>query len=174
MGYVGGLRDRLIVDNLHNLIHDSLDALGWFDDDSVYERVEVRVEPVEDIEEIRPNMVVITDEDVSPFDYELGSNFSEYRWQYFIDVYAESQVAGRELSGDIRAILEGKLPSIGRVTTNFVVYDLTQATPSGIFHCDIENISSERGRFYEKPFQKYWWMISFQVVDFYGNEDDED
>jgi hypothetical protein len=34
MGYVGGLRDRLIVDNIYNLIHDCLEQLGWNDVES--------------------------------------------------------------------------------------------------------------------------------------------
>ncbi len=174
MAVVGGLRDRLIIDNMYNMINDSLRALGWFDEDSIYRAPQVRIEPIGERESIEPNVVVISDEDVDGLEYELGSNFNEYRWQYYIDVYAESQVCGRELAGDIRAILEGKFNSIGRDSSRLVVYDLTLATPSEIFQCDIEEVTVDRGRFYERPYQKFWWMISFHLVDFYGNEDDEE
>jgi hypothetical protein len=136
--------------------------------------VDVRVEPLDDTEEIVPNIVVISDENVDSMEAELGSNYSEYRWQYYVDVYAESQVCGRELAGDLRAILEGKLPSIGRNMSNLAVYDLSQATPSVIFNCDIEKITVDRGRFYDRSYEKFWWMISFELTDFYGDEDDED
>lgn len=171
--YVGGLRDRLIHDNLYSMIYDALYELGWLTANSNHKAVRVRAEPIPVNEEITPNVVAISDEHTLIDEMELGSHLSEYRWEYWVDIYAESLPIGKHLAGDVRTILEGKFNSIGRYTPNVVVYDLTQATPSEIFTCEIENVEVERSRFYEKPFQKYWYMIRFELVDCYIDEDSE-
>jgi len=172
MAIVGGLRDRLILDNVYYLLYDNLDALGWFDSGRAHSPVTVRVDQIDDGEEAVPNVVAITIEDIDPDDLEMGSNFREYVWQGWIDVYAEDTPIGKHLTGDVRAILEGKLPSIGRVGETVSILDYSLATPVEVFSVEIENVVQGRQRIYTKPFQRYWWTVGFEIVDSYGDEDD--
>lgn len=173
MTVVGGLRDRLLLDNIYYLLNDSLDALGWFDSGRAHLPVTLTVDPVGDDTELLPNIVAITMEDVDPDDLEMGSNLREYEWEGFIDVYAEDTPIGKHLAGDIRAILEGKLPSIGRVGGTVPIVNYSLATPVQVFSVDIIDVNQGRQRMYTKPFQRYWWTIGFFLVDAYGDEDDD-
>lgn len=176
MAIVGGLRDRLIVENLRNLIESGLDELGWFDQSNalINHGLQVRTEPIADDEEIRPNVIAITDEDIISSEYELGNeSLTESTWAYAIDIYAEDNASGKHLCGDIRAILEGKFTSSVQYSGRTLpIFNLTEATPTQVFTVDIENIASGKQRVYGKPYQKYWWTILFDVVDIHGSEDD--
>lgn len=172
MAVVGGLRDRLLLDNVYWLLYDSLDALGWFDTGRAHLPVTVIVDQVDDNTELMPNIVAITMEDMEPDDLEMGSNFREYEWEGYIDVYAEDTPIGKHLAGDIRAILEGKLPSIGRVGERVPIVDYSLATPVEVFSVEIADVAQGRQRMYTKPFQRYWWTIGFFLTDAYGDEDD--
>ena len=170
--YVGGLRARLIKDNFFNYIHDCLDNLNWLDENRQHLPVTVRATPVEDNEEINRNIVSVVEEDLFSVPQELGSKFNEHIWTFFIDIYAESHAVGLHLATDIRDILQGRMPSVGAITDNFTVYDLSQSTPTELFKCEIEDVTMDRNRSYTKPFRKYWWIIGCNVLDYYGDEDD--
>lgn len=170
---VGGVRDRLIHDSIYHMIEDSLRDLGWFDSGRRHRPVIVVPEPVDEETQLQPNIISISDEASMLDEVEMGSNLTEYRWEYWIDVYGESLAIAKHLTGDIRAILEGKFNSIGRTSPTVTVYDWSLATPMEVFTCQIENVDFDRSRFYTKPFQKYWYMIRFEVVDIYGDEDSE-
>ncbi len=172
--YVGGLRDRLITENLRNLIEDVLDSLGWFDSGNQLRLQPLTVisTPVDSSTEIEPNIVSVVAEDSDSFEAEMGSLLSEFRSSYAVDIYAEDDATGKHLAGDVRAILEGRFASLGRVGTEVEVYDLTQATPTVIFTIDLENISMGKQRFYNKPYEKFWWTIVFDVVDQYATDED--
>lgn len=173
---VGGLRDRLIVENIRNLIEAGLDQLGWFDEDNalINNPLEVRTEPIPENEEITPNVVVITDEDVISDEFEMGNeSLTEDVWEYAIDIFAEDNASGKHLCGDIRALLEGKFKtSVQYSGTTLPIFDLTAATPSQLFTVEIDGIVSGRQRMYAKPYQKHWWTIVFTVTDVHGSEDD--
>lgn len=175
MSIQGGLRDRLIIDNVANMIRDSLTEIGWIGDSTrKHKPVSVIVQPETTDVELLPNIIAVSDEDLLITEWELGSNFSEQRWSYVIDVYAESQAVGRHLAGDVRAVLEGRMESIGRSAPTVDIYDLTQATPTVIFSCQVEGVNSGRSRAYTKPYEKFWFMIFFDVVDYVGSEDSEE
>ncbi len=171
---VGGLRDRLITENIRNLVEDSLDALGWFDsgNELIEMSLEVITYAIDDDTEIDPNIISIISEDTSYDEVELGSNMSDFIYTYAVDIYAEDQASGKHLTGDVRAILEGRFPSINRVGVTIPIYDLREATPSLLFTVDLQNISSSKQRMYNKPFQRNWWTIMFDVLDTYTDEDD--
>lgn len=170
---VGGTRDRLIHDSLYHMIQDSLRDLGWLDSGRRHRPVTIVAEPVPEDTQLVPNIVAISDEATIMEEVEMGSNLTEYRWEYWVDVYGESLPIARHLAGDIRTILEGKYNSIGRSAPTVTVYDWSMATPMEVFSCNVENVEFDRSRFYSKPFQKYWYMIRFEVVDTYGDEDSE-
>jgi hypothetical protein len=169
--YVGGKRDRLIIDNLRNHIVNGLDALGWFDVGRPHRSVTVLSQPVGQDEQLQPNIISISEEDLSETEVELGSHLSDFRWTFAVDVYAENAALGRHLTGDVRGLLTGRFSSIGYNSPTLDVYDLTLATPIVIFRCELGDIVYGRQRNYSRSFEKYWWTIMFDVVDSYMNED---
>ncbi len=90
----------------------------------------------------------------------------------FIDVYAQDDATGTHLSNDIRDILRGKFPSIGRIRPLCEVYDKTMATPSVIFTVDLEEVRWDRGRSFAEDWLKHWFVVSATLTDVYGDEDD--
>ena len=171
MSYVGGKRLRLIKDNFEAMLHDSLETLGWFDNDRRHQPVQLVAEKIDPQVEIKPNTIGIEVDDIRHREIELGSNLSENRWSIYVDIFAESESVGLHLTGDIYDILRGKFDqSIGR-TDIFTVYDLTQATPSSLFYCEIEDIDVSRVSAWNRPHTKYWWTILFEIVDYSYGED---
>ncbi len=170
--YVGGVRIRMIQDNMLRYIEQGLQDLGWFDSGRNHASIDVRSEPVDWDVEALPNIVAITMEHSSERESEMGSNLTENRWEFYVDVYGEKESLAVHLATDIRDLLRGKFPSIGFNKPVLEVFDLTQATPSLIFTCDIEGLDMDKGRFGNKPYKSSWWEISMIIIDEYGNQDD--
>jgi len=169
--YVGGVRIRMIQDNMMRYIEQGLDDLGWFSSGRNHAPIDVRSDPVDWDVEALPNIVSVTIDHSDEMESELGSNLTENRWDFYVDVYCEKESLAIHLTTDIRDLLRGKFSSIGFSQPVLHVFDLTQATPSLIFTCDIEDLSMDKNRFANKPYQSSWWVISFVVVDEYGNQD---
>jgi hypothetical protein len=170
--YVGGVRLRLIKDNFVSMIEGSLDQLGWFDAGRMHMPVSVIGTQMDDGEKIEPNIVSVSTEIVTNLEMELGSGLEENKHTYFVDIYAENEDVGLHLAGDIYDIVRGKMPSIGRGAPDFDVLDLTQATPTVLFVCEIENVDVGRSRDWGKTFNRYWWTIGLDINDYYDNEGD--
>ena len=102
----------------------------------------------------------------------MGSNLAEFRLPYFIDVYAQSSAVGQHLATDIRDILQGRFPSIGRNAPVFTVMNYAQATPTELFTCEIDDVEVNRAHNFTKEHEKYWYAIYCEIVDAYGDEDD--
>lgn len=171
MTIVGGLRARLIEDSLVQMITDSLRALGWMDPARQHLPLNIIDEPVDPDVEIPLNTIAFEASIVSDKPAEVGSNLTEDRWPFYIDVYAESKALGTHLSNDIRDILRGKFPSIGRTGPVLDVYDLRQATPPWIFGCVIENVRCDKGHNWPQPWRQHWYSISLDLIDTYDDED---
>ena len=172
MGYAGGMRFRLIRDNFENMLRVSLADLGWFDSGRSHAPVSLVSKPVDFNVEIKPNLIGISPEDMSGTELELGSNLEELRWDYYIDVFAESDAVGLHIVGDIQDILKGKMPSIGRSRPNFSVLDLAAASPSHLFYCHLEGVEFGRQRNFGKAHMQYWWTLYVAVIDTYYDEGD--
>lgn len=171
MAYVGGLRARLIRDSVFRMIRDSLDSLNWLDPAPLtHKPITMKAADVPMNEEIAPNTIALADEDTSESEYELGSNMSEHRWTFYVDFYAENDTIGLHLINDVKAILGGRMPSIGRRSPSCDIYDYTQATPPRIFTVEIEDILLDRGHDFPQPWLRYWYSCRFEVVDHYGDE----
>lgn len=174
MVYVGGLRDRLVSENVRLYVVSALTDLGWFNIPNalIQNSLIVVTGPLSNDTELLPNIVSICAEDVRGTSAELGSNYTNYTWSYAIDVYAESDGLGRHIVGDLRAILEGKFSSIGFSKPSIRIYDLTQATPSYIFtvQVDSETIVSGKQKNWHHAYEKFWYTIVFDLIDTYGNE----
>ncbi len=173
MAIVGGLRTRLIFDSIYNMINDSLTSLGWFDAGREHLPVSFISEPLDHEAEVALNTLALSADNAVSFDIEMGSNYSEHRRVFFLDFYAESHSLGEHFAYDLRDLLEGRMPSIGRSAPIVAVYDYrTQPTPPQIATVHLDFVSVERANDFVKPWQKNWWSIAFTVTDYYGDEND--
>lgn len=173
MAYVGGLRARLVKDSLYEMINDSLDALGWFDSGRRHAPINFVNEDMANDLEVPLNTLALSDSDITTSQIEMGSTLSEHTWAYYVDFFGESDTLSIHMAHDIKDILEGRMPSIGRTGPKFTVYDYTQATPPDLFTCMIQGVAMDRAQTYSKPWQKYWRSVSFVVVDEYADEYDD-
>lgn len=169
---VGGLRRRIIKDNLYYMIYNALEDLGWFTSPLTLSQYPVTMvaEQIDPQTEIKPNKIGISFEDLNSFNIEMGSNLEQYNWSTYIDVFAEDESTGIHLSGDIYDIVGGKMESIGRTGPILEVNDLSTVDEDFLFNCNIERVRIERVREWDKQFNKYWWVIGFDLVDTYYGE----
>ena len=172
---VGGLRKRLIKYNFELMITDALDQLHWFDEDRGHKPITVTGTPIDyDRQEvIIPNIVSIAPEDINTMEWEMGSLMEEVRWDFFVDVYAENDSVGLHLASDIMDILKGKMPSVGRVRPTLLVNDYQADPPSELFYCYIENVDMAKVRNWQDQWQRYWYVVGCEIVDYYTDENDE-
>jgi hypothetical protein len=176
MSYVGGVRGRLVRDSFRKMIEDSLSELGWFDANRNHLPVTVKSGPFNTSEEILPNVVGVSIEDVMTQELELGSLLEETRHFAYVDIFAQDDPIGMQLSGDIFDIIRGKFSALsasGIADGRLRVYDLSQATPSIIFYCDLEDVEINRNRNWELKFNKFWWIIAVEIVDNYTDDLDD-
>lgn len=167
---VGGLRRRMIKENLYLMLKQSLTDLGWFNSSLVEYPLELLTEPVSNPQEIKPNKVAISAEELSSMEWELGSNLDEYMWDIYLDIFAEDESTGLHLSGDIYDILRGKMASIGRTGPTLEVYSLLDDAQPYLFTCELRNIDVSRVREWTKDYSQYWWVVGMSVIDYYYGE----
>lgn len=165
MATLGGLRARLIRDSLEELVRSGLTARGWFAAGRYHSPIQVVSEPNDWDEPITVNSIAISGGDLVDDDIELGSSACEDRWTYYVDFYGENESIGLDVATEIRDILRGKLPSIGRSAPVMSVLDFRQATPTALFSCDLENIFVDRGRGFSQPWLRYWFSVRVEIVD---------
>lgn len=170
--YVGGLRARLVHDSVYRMLYNALDALGWFDVTSSRSTVQFNSEPLAPDIEVPFNTVALADEDDRGEEIELGSQLQDLRWQMYVDFFGENDAISLHLIRDVKDILQGRMPSIGRSRPVVDVYDWTLATPVAIFSVDIEDVFTDKARDFPQPWLRAWRSCGFTVVDTYNDEDD--
>jgi hypothetical protein len=175
----GGLRDRMIIESHRTMVHGALDALGWFDPNRAHLPINWRTTPVRDDEEIDFNTAILTFEDIDADEIEIGSNVSELTHVVWFDFYGEpapedapemtyngGEALGKHFIGDVRAILAGELPDVGRSWPALEVYDWTLATPAAFATLSIENIRTRKVQHHvDKPWQRYWYTCYHELVE---------
>ena len=170
--YVGGKRLACIQDSFYRMVSDSMADLGWLTSNpGTRSDVTILAEQINPGTEIKPNQIGISSEDLTESPWEMGSTLAENRWDIFIDIFAENEFVGVALSGDLFDILRGKMSAIGRTGTLFPVYDYVDN--SIMFNCSLENIEINRVRDWDRPYNKYWWIVACQIVDYYTDDQDE-
>lgn len=173
MSYAGGIRLGCIQNSFYKMINDSMTAKGWLTSNpGARADVTILTEQINPLTEIKPNKIGISSEDMFDTEMELGSNLQENRWDIFIDIFAENEFVGVALAGDLFDIIRGKMPSIDRGDSNFPVYDYMD--DSLMFYCELENAEVNRVRDWERPYNKYWWVVACQIVDTYYDDSMED
>ena len=174
MSYVGGIRARLVRDNFRMMIEDSLSEIGWFDENRKHYPVVVKSTPFDPSEEIKPNVVCTSIEDSFSEELELGSLFEQTQHFAYIDIFAQDDPIGMQLSGDIYDIIRGKFSSLrdsGLADGTLTVYDLSSASKPEIFYCDLENPQISRNRNWDLKYNKFWWTVAVEIMDNYTDDE---
>lgn len=160
----GGLLERSIEESVYQLIVESLQALGWFNPGREHSPIVPTTEPVETYESIPTNLLVVNIEVSEDSQYELGQGPAiEDGHTFYVDFYAEDLSVGRHVSGDVRAILRGTAPSIGRTINTVDIYDYEQATPPVIAVGVIEDVRTEKPSMFSRPWKQRLFSTAFVV-----------
>lgn len=175
----GGLRTRLVLDSARLTIIAGLWALGWFDG-TIYDATPGlrRHRPLEYVprpkdwnEEIAPNCMAISLEEVNDVPLGLGGEVEDGLAMY-VDIFAESDPLGWELAMDIRDILLGKRPEIGRNAPVVDVFDLRLPTPAPFTQVEVDSVLVDRAEGSAAQWQAHWFMVRFDLLDDYEDEFD--
>ena len=83
--------------------------------------------------EIAANSFTLTSEDVSDNDIGLGGEVED-TLRCYVDVFGQDDQFGMHSAADVRDILCGKMPSIGRNAPFLDVYDFREGDPGGVHH----------------------------------------
>lgn len=168
MTVTGGIRLAYIQDSFYKMIRDSLSDIGWLTPrPGLRQEVTVLSEQIDPGQEIKPNKVGISSEDILSTDMEVGSNLEENRWEIYIDIFAENEFVGVALAGDIFDIVRGKMSAIGRDDSSLQVKDKDN---NDIFICELERVEVNRVRDWERGYNKYWWVVYLEIVDTYYDD----
>lgn len=163
MPIIGGLRDRLIHDALYRLVEEILTTLGWMNPGRQHAPINLVPVAVDEHDEIPANTLTVSPEDVDGTDAEMGSLLEERRTGYWIDFYAEDDAVGKDLIGDLRDALKGKMA--GRTGPVLDVFDTTLATPALAFSCVLEGIRTDRAHGFTEAHRRHWFELALEVVD---------
>jgi hypothetical protein len=175
----GGLRSRLVLDSVRLTIIAALEQLGWFDP-TVYDTppgarthrpLTYIPRPTRWDDPIFPNALAISAEDISDEPLGLGGDVED-RLEMYIDVFAQDDIFGWQLSHDVRDILLGKYPELGRIGPWIDVYDLRQATPAPITQVEVDDVRVDRTQGEARDWQRHWFMTRLTVLDDYADEAD--
>lgn len=171
----GGLRDRMISTSLYNMVRDSLEALGWLGLGRQHLPINMISGPVPQNEPIEPNTLTVTLLDTSEVDAEIGSNAVELTHVVVVNFYAEppppdgngGDALGRHVIGDVRAIIKGELPSIGRDRAVLEVYDYTLATPAVAFTCEFASnrVLAAKVHHANHPWEHWWYTCDAELTE---------
>lgn len=166
---VGGKRLACIQDSFYRMVQDAMRDLGWLTSNpGTRMDVTILAEQINPGTEIKPNQIGISSEDLTDTEWEMGSNLAQNRWDIYIDIFAENEGVGVALAGDLFDILRGKISAVGRTDTSFEVHNYID--DSVMFECSLENIEINRVRDWDRPFNKYWWIVACQIVDTYYDD----
>lgn len=167
---VGGLRARFVKDSCYHMINGALTQLGWFNTSAYHSPITFVATQQDTTTEIPYNTLALADEGLSTQPGEIGSNFADHTWPFYLDFFAENDTVGLHMIRDMKDVLEGRMPSIGRTTSTLDVLDWTKATPPMLFFVDIESVRVDRAHGFAEPYLRHWYSCMFDIVDHYGDE----
>lgn len=173
----GGLRTRLIADSVRLAIIAGLTGLGWFDatvhdnPPGVRRHQPVRYvpRPLKWDQFVEPNALAISTEDAYSEPQGLGGDVTD-EIRMYADIFAESDELGWQLAQDVRDLLLGKMPYLGRVAPVIDVYDLRQATPAPFTQLELVRVLIDRAESESREWRNRWFMVRFDLIDEYYDE----
>lgn len=171
----GGLRDRMLIESFYQMLRSNLTTLGWFNPGRQHEPINMTPIPMPRGQEIPPNTLTVTWEDIDSTEAEMGSNAAELTHTAYVDFYAEpappdgngGEALGKQMIGDVRAIILGEMPSIGRDANVLQVLNYSLATPTYMFtvEFDIERTRSSKVHHYDQPWERWWYSCIVEVIE---------
>lgn len=165
----GGKRDRMVAASFFQWLKEGADQLGWLEDPAIsgadHSQVYIVEGPIADNETIPPNTVVVTIEDIDYEDVETGSNSQRATRMGLVDIYAEDDIVGQHLRGDLSAMCRGHMASIGYDDPGFEIFDYDQATPSAVGAAEIASVRDERARGGTQEWERHWFSIMAVIED---------
>lgn len=171
----GGYRDRLIIISFHDMLETALDALDWFNPARNHEQVSLHSGPWPKDIQIPYNTVTVSFEGIDAQDMEIGSNAAELTHVGYVDFYGEpgppegngGEALGKHFIGDVRSIIVGEMPEIGRTEPVLDVYDWGLATPAYVFtvYFDTERIRTTKVHRYDQPWERNWYTCGFELIE---------
>lgn len=173
----GGLRTRFIVDSARIAIIAALSDLGWFEE-TVYDTppgsrrhrpVRYVPKPLKWDEMVEPNAIAISTDDTHSLRRGLGGDVED-NIRAYVDIFAEGDELGWHLSQDVRDVLIGKMPDVGRSAPSIDVYDLRLATPAPFTQVDVERPLLDRAESESREWRNRWFMVRFDLIDEYYDE----
>jgi hypothetical protein len=172
----GGLRARLVLDSVRFGVLSTLQQVGWFDptvyDDPpgarTHQPFRYIARPVDWADDIHPNAVSVTGEDLSDEPRGFGTEVQD-NTEIYIDVFAQSDAVGWQVAYDIRDSLLGK--TVGAAGPQIDVYDFRQATPAPFATVDVEVVEVDRSQGQARQWQRQWFMVHLVISDEYIDED---
>lgn len=171
----GGLRSRLVLDSVRFAVISTLQREGWFDP-TVYDTppglrrhqpFRYIARPVDWAEDIRPNAIAISSEDISDQPKGLGGEIEDV-FEVYIDIFAQDDAVGWQVAYDIRDSLHGK--SDAPTGPEVDVYDFRMATPAPFTTVDLELIETDRSAGEARQWQRHWFMVHLVLADEYHDE----
>lgn len=175
----GGLRTRLALDSTRLTVIAGLDSLGWFEP-TVHDNPPGtrRHQPLRYVprpqkwdDPVYANAIAISTEDVYDSPLGLGGDVED-TLQMYVDVFAESDPVGWHIAMDIRDVLLGKIPGIGREGAVIDVFDLRQATPVVLTQLEVADVQVDRAEGEAAQWQAHWFMVRVELLDDYADEAD--
>lgn len=165
----GGLRYRYLLDSFRGMVHGGLTELGWFDAGRRHRPVRLIGTAANWDEVIEPNLLAISAGETEDRDLELGSALSSTTTPIFIDLYAESESLGIELSGDIRDLVRGRVPAVGRTQPIFDVIDSGHEPSTKLGYALISDVDlTKQATHFDRAWLQNWYTVTCRLVDFYS------
>jgi hypothetical protein len=175
----GGLRTRLVLDSARLTVIAGLQALGWFDG-TIHDTTPGlrRHRPLKYVprpkkwdDPIEPNAFAVSLDDITDMPLGLGGEVEDSHAMY-VDIFAESDPLGWDLAMDIRDVLLGKRPEVGRYAPLIDVFDLRQATPAPFTQVEVDTVLVDRAEGEAAQWRAHWFMVRFDLLDPYDDESD--
>lgn len=171
----GGLRSRLVVDSVRFAIISTLQQGGWFDP-TIYDTpagtrrhqpFRYIARPVDWAEDIRPNAIAISPEDVADEPFGFGGEVQDAS-EIYVDLFAQDDSLGWQVAYELRDSLLGKTST--PVGPQIDVYDFRQPTPAPFTTVDVDLLEVDRSQGDARTWQRHWFMLHLVLVDEYGDE----
>jgi hypothetical protein len=156
----------MLRDSLYNYVKHYLTLLGWFDSGRQHSAINMIPKAIDSNDSIPMNTLALSDAEFDSTEWEMGSVMTEDNWTFYFDFYAEDDAIGIHIIQDVKAILDGKFASLGQIGASFPIYDYREATPSVVAHAEIENASIAKAQDFPKPWQRHWYALRFDVLDY--------
>ena len=155
---IGGLRDRLILQSIHNNLQGHLTRLGWFTVGRNHSPIIMIDEFPNDDAEVALNTLAVSMGDGGGPTTELGSGSEDHEMVIFADFFAEGDSVGRHLRGDIyeyfRANDQQRVFDYSSDDSQFATVEVQE---------DVDKRKPDRA---VTEWQKHWYTVSFTIIDY--------